>query len=89
MFLLLFRRPSWTYACEKSMCVKRPVDIISDINGGLGEQGNKPERVQSLITCKMICGNKANLWPYPTGSVNLSDSTFNFLPVSYLYVTCK
>ena len=71
------------------MCVKQPAYITPDINGGVDDHGHKSQPVQSLITCKMKCGNEAPLWPYPTGLVNLSDTTFNFLPVSYQYVTFK
>ena len=50
---------------------------------GKDESEHTPQYNQSLITCRMTCGEIANLWPYPTGTVNLSDTTFNFLPVSH------
>lgn len=31
-------------------------------------------RLQSLMTCNMLCSRQAPLWPHPTGSLNLADS---------------
>ena len=79
----LFRYPTWTYKCEDNRCVKRRAYLAhqSDEDNQVSE--HMAQYNQSLITCKMTCGEKANLWPYPTGTVNLSDTTFNFLPVSH------
>ena len=78
------------------MCVKRPMNYSSDVgdagSSNISVMGKNESYLteeihiaQSLTTCKMTCGTKANLWPYPTGSVNLSDNLFHFLPVNIIY----
>ena len=81
-----YRYPTWTYKCENSRCVKHLVlDSESPDNGNNYSNNEKDSgKCQSLIACKMKCGarDKSNLlWPSPTGKVNVSATTFNFLPV--------
>ena len=75
-----FRYPTWTYNCVEGKCVKQLAHLVS--SGNEGNQGSENKHNQSLTTCKMLCGEKASLWPYPTGIVDLSNTTFNFLPVN-------
>ena len=76
-----FRYPTWTYNCVAGKCVKQLAQLVS--SGNEGNQSPKNKNNQSLTTCKMLCGEKASLWPYPTGQVDLSNTTFNFLPVNF------
>ena len=76
-----FSFPTWTYGCENNKCVRRPSASVFQANDSFVDSDREFAGIQGLSTCKMTCGEKANLWPYPTGLVNLSDTTFNFLPV--------
>ena len=85
--LCFYRYPTWTYKWENSRCVKRLVlnSEAPDHENNYNNDGKDSEKCQSLITCKMKCGarDESNvLWPRPTGKVNVSETTFNFLPVS-------
>ena len=76
-----FSFPTWTYRCENNKCTRRPSASVIQANDSLEGTDSEFAGIQGLSTCKMTCGGRANLWPYPTGLVNLSDTTFNFLPV--------
>ena len=89
MLTTLSRYPTWTYECEDNKCIKKLAYLADQSDEGREGSEHIPQYNQSLITCKMTCGEKANLWPYPTGTVNLSDTTFNFLPVSCILYLCS
>ena len=80
-FYIIFSFPTWIYRCENNKCARWPSASVIQANDSLEGTDSEFAGIQGLSTCKMTCGEKANLWPYPTGSVNLSDTTFNFLPV--------
>merc|ERR1712156_824917 len=73
-----FSLPSpWSYTCDRSnasigghyhaaRCVKVPAF--------------KAEEVQGLNACKMTCSSRGNLWPMPTGRVQVSQDLVKFLP---------
>ena len=88
---LNYRYPTWTYKCENLRCVKQLIlnSESSDREKGDVNGEEASEKCQSLISCKMKCGerDKSNLlWPHPTGNVNLSETTFNFLPVRIIVI---
>ena len=76
-----FSFPTWTYRCENNKCVRRASASVFEADDSLVGSDRELAGIRGLSTCKMTCGEKANLWPHPTGLVNLSDTTFNFLPV--------
>ena len=39
-----------------------------------------PQEVQGLNACKMTCSSRGNLWPMPTGRVQVSQDLVKFLP---------
>jgi len=73
-----FSLPSpWSYTCDRSnssigghhhaaRCIKVPAF--------------KAEKVQGLNACKMTCSSRGNLWPVPTGRVQVSRDLVKFLP---------
>jgi len=73
-----FTLPSpWSYTCDRSnssigghfhpaRCIKVP--------------SSQAEKVQGLNACKMTCSVRGNLWPAPTGAVEVSTSLVPFLP---------
>jgi len=73
-----FSLPSpWSYTCDRSN---------SSIGGHfhparcIKVASHKAEKVQGMNACKMTCSHRGNIWPSPTGQVQVSPRLVNFLP---------
>jgi len=76
--LSLCRFSPWTYECRPNkICAKKMLSEMPE-----------PKKVQSLAVCKMLCDPYANLWPRPSGSLDVA-KTLTYLDPTKVSLVAK